>query len=621
VTIAPKTAPEKGALDRPPKRAAEGGAVTAVTEVTPRPSPRLVRPAAAPPDIPQLTFRRGRRFPRAIAWFGARSFWGHLWHLAASVAATEDIDSRRWMHADDAGDFTRNVAELLGAPNVAASLTEALDSDLWIDFIADTGDCSAVSGAVARMLFQDYEVDDPEDPQRTLVLERGHLLLFGGDTAYPVATELEIHNRVIVPFNQVLRGRPDAKNRVLLGVPGNHDWYAGLDGFGRMFRRRRGHIDRASTVVSTEEEKLENNIGHFIEWIEAFRVGRFVAKRPALPLLGYSPAQSASYFALRLAPALDLWGPDRQLRALDVDQRAFFAEAASEDPPHGIVLCLADPVQAFLEPNAGGVEILRALDLSIDGDGLLVLTGDTHQYCREAFGRGIHVTAGGGGAFLHPARIIRRGLRDPVAEFPGPRASLALALQVPWQIVHGRSGFLVHICMALLYLPTYGLQLAAGNASPSSGAITAIVVGVICLLLGGWRSGKAIIVSLLAAASGLVIGLLPVATYALVGWAVAWLHIGLSPHWWSLIAILLAVYGGTLAFGTYLMVLTILGLEQHQAFGALAHPGYKHFVRLRVRRDGSAVDAWVLGKVDPLRKRQSVVLVDRFTWKNPRSGR
>ena len=68
--------------------------------------------------------------------------------------------------------------------------------------------------------------------------------------------------------------------------------------------------------------------------------------------------------------------------------------------------------------------------------------------------------------------------------------------------------------------------------------------------------------------------------------------------------------------GVFLTALTLFGLELHRAFSALAHPGYKHSVRLRVRKDGSAVDGWVLGRVDPLGARDSVVLVDRFTWKN-----
>ena len=50
---------------------------------------------------------------------------------------------------------------------------------------------------------------------------------------------------------------------------------------------------------------------------------------------------------------------------------------------------------------------------------------------------------------------------------------------------------------------------------------------------------------------------------------------------------------------------------------ALAHPGYTHFVRLRVRRDGAAIVAWVRGGVDPLDSKDPVVLVDQFSWSSP----
>ena len=39
--------------------------------------------------------------------------------------------------------------------------------------------------------------------------------------------------------------RDDGRQRVLLGIPGNHDWYDGLDGFGRMFRRRPPGVEAA----------------------------------------------------------------------------------------------------------------------------------------------------------------------------------------------------------------------------------------------------------------------------------------------------------------------------------------------------------------------------------------
>ncbi len=577
-----------------------------------------VRPGPAPEDAPKLRFRRGRRFPGPIVWFGARSFWGHLWHLAASVIATEDIDSRDWMEADDPETLTRRVARELGGDDTAKSLSEAMDGDLWVDFVADTGDCSSVSHAVAKIIFEDYDVDDPAEPGGRLVLPRGRLLVFGGDTAYPVATDLEIHNRVIVPWNRVLRKAHDGKHRVMIGIPGNHDWYAGLDGFGRMFRRRKGELSRASRF-DTDQTDEKGQIGHFVQWVEAFRVGKFVGKRHVLPLEGYTPVQSASYWALRLAPGLDLWGPDRQLRAVDFQQRTYFAEARSQEGG-GVILVMADPAHAFLEPSHAGQEILRALDVSLETDGVFVLTGDTHHYCRQHFGKGLHVTAGGGGAFLHPARIDRAGLPTPEAEFPGPKASLALALQIPFQIAHGRSGVLIHAAIALLYLPTFGVDLVRGSASPNAAGITALVAALVLFLIGGWRVGKAVRIGALAALTGVLIGFVPFVLAAVA--PVGLRKLGLAPHGSFGLALVFAaaIYLGTLAFGAFLTALTIFGLELHQAFSALAHPGYKHFVRLRVRKDGSAVDGWVLGRVDPLGARDSVVLVDRFTWKNPRAA-
>ncbi len=594
----------------------------------------VVAPEPAPPDRPLLFYRRGKRSPRAIAWFGFRSFWGHLWHLAASVIATEDIDSRGWMHPDEQDVLTRRVAKRLAAADPGApTLTDALGQDLFVDFVADTGDDYDVSRAVAKLVVARFEVDDPERPGERLTLPRGDVLVFGGDTAYPVATDFEIHNRVVVPFNLALRGVRSAEGasrpRVLLGIPGNHDWYAGLDGFGRLFRARRTKLDRAaragvSSLQAASKPKGEvelevdplAQVKHFVQWVEAFRVGRYVVKRPALALEGYEPVQSASYWSLRLAPSLDLWGVDRQLRNVDFRQRGYFGELRDAD--RGVMLCLADPVHAFLAPNPSGVGVLDALDLSLERDGLLVLTGDTHHYCRQRFGPGMHVIAGGGGAFLHPAAIARRGLPQPEAEFPGPKVSLALALQVPWQIVHGRSGFLVHAVVAATLLPTFGVMWMTGSSAPKTSLVTTIVAAVFCMLLGGWRQ-RPLPVAALSAATGVAVGLVAPVVHAAVGYAASRLALHLAPSVTAFAAYALSVYTGTLAVGTYLMMLTILGLEQHQAFSALAHPGYKHFVRLRVKRDGSRVHGWVFGRVDPLSKTDKVVLVDSFVWDNPKA--
>ncbi len=573
-----------------------------------------IQPVTAPPDLPKLLFARGDQYPRAVAWYSVRSFWGHLWHLAASVIATEDIDSRAWMRPSPPIALTQKTIAVLGGKTDAASLTEGLDRDVWIDFIADTGDDASVSEAVARMLFSTYEVDNPNGGQDKLYLPRGDVLLFGGDTAYPVATELEINNRVIVPFSRALAEVRDARQRVLIGIPGNHDWYGGLDGFGRMFRARRGTVNAAKSDEPNEVVRFAE-IQHFVEWVEAFRIGRYVSKRSILPLRGYVTVQDASYFALRLAPGLDLWGADRQLREIDFEQRAFFAEQRKDG--QGLVLCLADPVRAFLETNLAGQHILDALHLRLEDDGLLVLSGDTHHYARERIGNSEHVTAGGGGAFLHPARMARSGMTPPIAEFPGPKASMALALQIPGEMALGRSGYLVHLAVGAIYGLGFLLERETRLTRLAIAFGTSFVLAFSCRLLAGFRN-RSLGLYILATLAGLAMGFQPYVTQRLLDYALT--HLGASAsrimafeEW---IGIVISAFGATFVFGAYLTALTFFGIEQHQAFSALAHPGYKHFVRLRVRRDGRTIDAFVLGKVDPLNAADPIVLIDQFSWKN-----
>lgn len=593
-------------------------------EGSPGAGPIRVKPA--PPDgPPPVRFKRGKKYPQAISWFGFRTFWGHLWSLLASAIATEDIDSRDWMRADEPADLLRRLAAHLGGDPGAASLTEALRRDVWIDFVADTGDDVSVSRAVAAMMFEAYATDDPDAPGTELVLPRGDVLIFGGDTAYPVATELEIHNRVIVPFNLVLRERLDGRPRALLGLPGNHDWFAGLDGFGRMFRAPLGTVDRASVMPSFvpgiapgEKVKQTTQLQHFFEWVEALRIGKRVEKRGALPLLGYTPVQSASYWAVPLAPALDLWGPDRQLTTLDTRQRLFFA-SRREAAPHGLFLCMADPPYAFLEPHPAGQEILNSLDLSFAEDHLFALTGDIHHYCRiELPGGGKQVTAGGGGAFLHPAKIARAGLPPPAAELPGPIASRALTGRIPFLLALGRAGFLLHAALAIVYGPMQKIAWSAGRPSVITAAITGLVLFVILMFVGATRGERAWKVVTLAGASA--------ATMAAVPFGMNAAATAVGPAWPYATASLLAlafvamILVGVFVFGVYLMLLTMLGLATDQGFGPLAHPGYKHFVRLRVRRDGSKIEGWALGKIDTLRSSNEVLLVDRFEWRNPKAG-
>lgn len=572
------------------------------------------RPAPREPGRPRRSFVRGKQSPRGVVWFGLRSFWGHMRHFVASAIATEDVDSRDWMMADDPRALVFRIAQRLGAQKAQGTVTESLGRDLWIDYIADTGDDVSVSRAVAALVFAPYELPDPGAPGSYLVAPRGDVLLFGGDTAYPVATADEIRERVVVPFNQVLEQRDDGRPRVLLGIPGNHDWYDGLDGFARMFRRRMGD-DRPTRYAQTTSRKTM--LSHYAAWAVEFVRGGQVDKPKTLDLIGYAPVQGASYFALPVAPGVVMLAVDRQLKSLDYRQQQHFLQFLNQHLAVAPWIVLPDPQCHFGEPSPTGVKMLEALGLNLKGRSHLVLSGDIHHYRREHEERTLHITAGGGGAFMHPAPIARGRGREAVVEFPNAADSRALLLQVPIKVALGRSGFIPHLAFLGVFAPVLGLGAGLLKehdllfVAPLT--IAVVVTGVYALLGGLHRGNRG--AGPLALGAGILTAALPVVAAFALDRALG--AIGSAPNvYLTVVATLLAAaFGGALIFGLYLALLTRFGFENTQAFTALDHPGYKHFVRLRVRADGTAVDGWVIGLVDPLRPGEEPVLVDQFTWR------
>ena len=377
--------------------------------------PQPFRPER-PNPAPRWRFVRGAERPRGVVWFGVSSFWGHLRHFASVAIATDNVDSRDWMTADEPLELKTRVAQVLGSNSVEDCLVDALDRDLWLDFVADTGDDVAVSRAVARLLFADYELPDPDAEGGFLRAPRGEILFFGGDTAYPVATAQEITNRVIVPFNQVLETLPAGPPRVLLGIPGNHDWYDGLDGFARMFRRTADDEEGVArpSVVGISQRMIER----YAEWAKKFVRGGTIDKPKALALTGYRPVQSASYFALPLTSRLQLTAVDRQLSNLDSRQVRYFDAWRSESPDVSQLVMLPDPLFAFGAPSPTGTAMVEALSLDLETKPHFLLSGDVHHYERIQHAAALHVTAGGGGAFLHPAPLRREQRLRAEVEWP-----------------------------------------------------------------------------------------------------------------------------------------------------------------------------------------------------------
>lgn len=563
------------------------------------------RPDPAGSEI-RTRFKRGRAQPRGVAWFGVRSFWGHLRHFVAAAIATEDIDSRDWMTPDDPEELADSVIQVLGGRTGARTVIGALGRDLWIDYISDTGDDVSVSAAVAKTIFADYALDDPDRPGETLLAPRGEILLFGGDTAYPVATAQEITNRVLVPFNRALEALDDRRPRVLLGIPGNHDWYDGLDGFGRMFHRRTIHDQEPRpSMVGISSRMLER----YAEWARQFVRGGKVEKPKNLALSGYTPLQNASYFVLPLSDSLHLFAADRQLKTLDSRQRQFLSGWYQQHPEAGAWLLFPDPVFRFGSPSPTGTEMVRALGIDFGARSHFFLSGDVHHYERRWDENVLHVIAGGGGAFLHPAPMIE-SKKPADVRWPSAGQCKRLLFAVPWKVARGRSGFLPHWVFSALFGPLMATGVSQESMTWLLACAVLFLVAVVYTLIGGVRR-KVRKVAVLAGACACATVALPVGLSYLVRTSSLMAPDGL------LFAASLgaAVFAGAFLFGFYLVLLTRLGLEHTQAFTALDHPGFKHFVRLRVRADGRTVDGWCLGRADPLNPSEPVVVVDNFQWR------
>ncbi len=649
-------APRVHAAAPRPKANGEGDATDTANA---RAIPLLPRDSRVP-----LVFRRGAHAPYATRWFGVTSLAGHARNFASSAIAAEQIDARDWMRPGTPDELLSHIVSVLGGDANAPDLVTALGRPLWIDFVADTGDDHDVSRAVASMIFTAYALPDVADAARPSAphpiadaarpsalhdvgreLPRGDMLLFGGDTAYPVATGEEIARRLVSPFNEVLRERLSADDvpRVLLGIAGNHDWYDGLDGFGRLFRRSpegdhraesrpavRRRMPRRTGLVARQLhiDEVTGLVKLAVNAAAAFRAywaGTKIKRPRRLALVGYEPVQDASYWALPLAPGLEAWGVDRQLGVLDFRQRDYFAQRHPIATRGGVLFIAPDPALAFGERHQPGARMLAACRLSLERHRVFYLTGDVHHYERRAVARSmgatafgprsrdlaeehhenLHVIAGGGGAFLHGTRTGPYAV-PPACVYPSAAASRRLLSQVPFTLMIGGAGFILHIGFALA--AALELEVAARGAAQAvlagvtlGAAVTAMLVsstapdrprGYLAPLAWAWPFG-------------ILLGFLPIGLRDALP--------KLIPSWTGAMGVIVVyAFAGALTIGLFLALAAAVGLERQQAFSVLSHPGFKHFVRMCIHPDGR-IEGWVIGKDDPLGPGPAA-LIDRFEW-------
>jgi hypothetical protein len=262
--------------------------------------------------------------------------------------------------------------------------TKPRDS-IWIDYVGDVGDGWNSTYSIAYHLAETGRTfnytDKDTNTKHQAETERGALLIFGGDEVYPTASREMYEERLLAPYETALRYTHGTHPHVF-AIPGNHDWYDSLVAFTRLFTSR--------------------------PWFAGWRT-----------------RQTRSYFALKLPHNWWLLGTDVQLGSdIDAPQMKYFESLTKEmeeefkksGEPASIILCHAEPhwIRAAqyggYDPNYNESN-LKLLEKRLGKTIAVFIAGDLHHYRRhEASDKSTQkITAGGGGAFLHPTHYGIRG--------------------------------------------------------------------------------------------------------------------------------------------------------------------------------------------------------------------
>jgi hypothetical protein len=524
-----------------------------------------------------LKFKR----QHAVQWFSPNVLADASLRVLISSAFGAFLDKRELQ----ASVATEPLVHRVQAHGVDASIAFGhAAGDVWIDFIADTGDGFNATYTVAWLASQP-DLTPANLDQR---LPRGDLLVLGGDEVYPVGNPDAYENRLRRPYEAALPWLP-RDNPVLYAIPGNHDWYDGLTSFFRVFCQQR--------------------------WIG-----------------GRSTSQTRSYFAIQLPHGWWIWGIDIQLDSyVDEPQKEYF-KAVNLRKGDRVILCTATP-SWYEGPESQAYRNLDFVEKTLitprGARLVLCLSGDSHHYAHYDGGDGTHkVTAGGGGAFLHPTHPLgtkplrlamsqEEGQRyEQAACYPGHPTSRLLAsgaLSLPllnptFMVIPG----LVYVLLAWssqFSLRAFGDAGSIGTTAGAFGAqdvlvglfrnpVSVLMVVVFALGLFGFakpsprrkKTWERNLLKVPMATFHLALHMAAVVAASLLAAKVAswWFDGGWQYTLRLLIAmgVLGGLFGG-LVTGLYLAV-CCAGFNSHgnEAFSAMRLASHKNFLRIRLDRDG-----------------------------------
>ena len=530
----------------------------------------------------------------------------------------------------------REVQAALGASDMLEDdiyLDYRSADELWVDYIADTGDGWHATYSLAWLLAQkELTVEHCDRP-----LKRGQLLVMGGDQVYPVASRTAYAERMVGPYQSAL---PYSNKQApeLLAIPGNHDWYDGLTGFLRLFCQ-----------------------------------GRWIGGRKTM--------QNRSYFAVELPHEWWLWGVDVQLESdVDIAQAEYFKYFAKKlTHTDRVILCSPKPTwveagdtrlnskerhEAYL-----GIQYLEKLVTNQGAQVTVMLSGDLHHYAHyHSLSSATHkITAGGGGAFLlgthelpnelliddarqttpfdltqvNPPKAVSRKLRwhNLLFSWHNPAFAIFLAFLYSFYawIWQSSSEFTTKTCSLSDSICTQTLMenwahleftLANFNSiffefwsilahQPITLGLTLLpIVGLIFFATGTHNASlsKQTIWGALHGCSHITLAviLLWIIAKNNIGWVYThlnfgsatyipiqkWLHSWQQIGFFTLQSLIFGFFAGGLLFGLYLIVSNAVArMHTDEVFSALHNPHFKNFLRIHISADQLSVYAIKVDKV------------------------
>ncbi|GFS46556.1 calcineurin-like metallo-phosphoesterase superfamily protein [Actinidia rufa] len=240
-------------------------------------------------------------------------------------------------------------------------------NEMWFDFLADTGDGGNSSYTVARLVAQrSIRLCSANE---VLNLPRGDLLLIGGDLAYPNPSAFTCAKRFFRPFEYALQPPPWYKEEHVavnkpelhggvsklkqydgpqcFVIPGNHDWFDGLQTFMRYICHR--------------------------SWLG-----------------GWLMPQKKSYFALQLPKGWWVFGLDLALHCdIDVFQFKFFSELIKEKVGENdsVIIMTHEPnwLIDWYWDDKTGKNVSYLICEWLKGRCKLWMAGDLHHYMRHSY--------------------------------------------------------------------------------------------------------------------------------------------------------------------------------------------------------------------------------------------